>query len=91
MGRKGKRGVRVLDEHNDLCDQEVEQPRSATKAEEASNQKSVDSQAEEATETIVDLGLDISTSVTGDPSGAFWRALLHGSYSLDLEEVHEPF
>lgn len=73
MGKKAKYPVRVLDKHDHHGSEEVEQPRTATKTTEATSEKSVDSPSQEGEETIVDLGLDISTSVTGvtllEPSG----------------------
>lgn len=73
MGKKAKYHVRVLDESNDRGFEEAEQSWAASKTTEASHKKSVDSSFKEGKETIVDLGLDISTSVTGaallEPSG----------------------
>jgi hypothetical protein len=68
MGKKAKHRVRILDKHDNHGSEEVEpRQRSAEVAEAAttSNEKSVDQDAQEASEAIVDLGLDISTSITG--------------------------
>lgn len=78
MGKKAKHRVRVLDEHDHHGTEEVEpreRPTEATETSEASGrEKSVDKGSQEGKETIVDLGLDISTSITGvallDSSGA---------------------
>ena len=68
MGKKAKHRVRVLDEHDHHGTEEVEPRQRSAEATEtkeaAGGEKSVD-KAQEGQETIVDLGLDISTSITG--------------------------